>query len=401
MMLRWARWGELMHKPEYSSRLSTITPFKVMEVLRRAKELEAQGHHVIHMEVGEPDFPTPPPIVSAGQRGLASGYTKYTDARGLPQLRTAVAEYYKSDYGLDLSEDRVFITAGGSGALLLATALVLDPGDNLVMSDPGYPCNRHFLSVLSATARLVPLGAEAGYQLSGKLVDEFWTQRTRGVLIASPSNPTGALMTDRALKAVADVIQSRQGHLISDEIYHGLVYTQVATKSALHVDNNAFVVNSFSKYFGMTGWRLGWLIVPEAAIQSVEKLAQNLFICASSVAQYAAIAAFTPESRRIMEAQREEFQFRRDFLFPALREVGFDVARQPEGAFYVYAGIPEGFPDSEQFCKWLLEEHHVAVTPGTDFGFHRATRHVRFSYAQTMDRLALGVERLSSAMGHR
>ena len=382
----------------YASRLSGIAPFKVMEVLRRARELEAQGFDVVHMEVGEPDFPTPEPVVKAGQKALSKGHTKYTDARGIPELRRGIAEYYQSDYGLDINEDQIFITAGGSGALLLTTALLMNPGENLLMSDPGYPCNRHFLTAFSGASRLVPVSADDGYQLTDTLVSENWNAETRGVLMSSPANPTGALIDDQTLFQLSLTVESKGGYLVSDEIYHGLVYGTQGKTSALHANGNAFVINSFSKYFGMTGWRLGWLIVPAAATSDVEKLAQNLFICPSSVAQYAAISAFLPESREIMENQRLEFQSRRDFMVSALRGLGFNVPNIPDGAFYVYAGLPEGFPDSEPFTKWLLEEHHLAITPGTDFGQFQADRHVRFSYAQPLERLASGIEKLTQAI---
>ena len=382
----------------YASRLSGMAPFKVMEVLRRARELEAKGFDVVHMEVGEPDFPTPEPIVKAGQKALSKGHTKYTDARGIPELRREIAEYYQSDYGLDINEDQIFITAGGSGALLLTTALLMNPGENLLMSDPGYPCNRHFLTAFSSASRLVSVSADDGYQLTGTLVSENWSAETRGVLMSSPANPTGALIDDQTLFQLSYTVESKGGYLVSDEIYHGLVYGTQGKTSALHANGDAFVINSFSKYFGMTGWRLGWLIVPAAAASDVEKLAQNLFICPSSVAQYAAISAFLPESREIMENQRLEFQSRRNFMVSALRGIGFNVPHIPDGAFYVYAGIPEGFPDSEPFTEWLLEEHHLAITPGTDFGQFHADRHVRFSYAQPLVRLASGIERLTQAM---
>jgi aspartate/methionine/tyrosine aminotransferase len=389
---------------EYANRLASIQPFKVMEVLRRANELQSQGQDVIHMAVGEPDFATPEPIIRAGQDALAKGHTKYTDARGDAALRSAIANYYATDYALDISEDRIFITAGGSGALLLTTALLLNPGENLLMSDPGYPCNRHFLTAFSASAHLVPVSADTGYQLTGEMAREHWQASTRGVLLASPANPTGAVIDKQTLHQLAAVVSSKQGYLVSDEIYHGLDYShdQLTNHktSALHASNDAFVLNSFSKYFGMTGWRLGWLIVPDDATAQVEKLAQNLFICASSLAQHAALAAFKDDAREIMENQRVELQARRDFMVSALRGLGFDVPIVPAGAFYVYAALPEALPDSEPFTRWLLEEHHVAVTPGTDFGNHRANRFVRFSYAQKLSRLDEAMGRLAAAIGH-
>ncbi len=383
-----------------------MSPFKVMKVLRRANELEASGHDVVHMEVGEPDFPTPAPIVQAGARALSTGQLKYTDARGLPALRTAIARYYQTDYGLDIDERRIFVTVGGSGALLLATALLLDPGDNLLMSDPGYPCNRHFVTAFASSPRLVATTAASRFHLTPAQVTKSWGDRTRGVLLASPANPTGNVMADTVLNQIMKVVSARDGYLVSDEIYHGLTYEDNRAKgpashlkySALHSDPQAFVVNSFSKYFGMTGWRLGWLIAPLDAADDLEKLAQNLFICPPTLSQHAAVAAFSAPAREIMESQRDEFRRRRDFLVPALRDIGFDIPDMPDGAFYVYAGIPEGFPDSEPFAEWLLEKHHVAVTPGTDFGHHLVNRKVRFSYAQPVPRLSVAVDRLSQAL---
>jgi len=385
-------------KIQTGSRLSSIKPFKAMQVLRRAGELENQGFDVIHMEVGEPSFPTPAPIVAAGQTALAEGRTKYTDARGIVKLREAISDYYRDDYGLDISEERIFVTSGGSGALLLSTALLLNPGENIIMGDPGYPCNRHFMTVFSGSATLVPVGPAENYQLNESLLKKYWQESTRGVLLASPANPTGAVIDETELTSVSSFISEKNGYLISDEIYHGLVYTDDAKKSALNMCTDAFVVNSFSKYFGMTGWRLGWLIVPTWAVNEVEKLAQNLFICPSTIAQHAAVAAFSPAARDIMESQRESLRARRDFLLPALRELGFSVPREPDGAFYIYAGIPEGFSDSETFTNSLLENHYVAITPGTDFGNYLANRHVRFTYTSEMDQLRDAVDRLARAM---
>ena len=387
-----------MAKIRIPPRLSSIEPFKVMEVLRRAIELSSDGADIVHMAVGEPDFPTPEPITLAGRDALMNDSTKYTDARGLAELRLAVANYYATDYGLDVDEDRIFITPGASGALLLTTALLMEPGDEIILSDPGYPCNRNFLTAFSGAAQMVPVGDAENYQLNGLLVDKNWRETTRGVLLASPANPTGAVIGQSVLEDIAFLVDKENGCLISDEIYHGLIYSDAKKVSALQVSPDAFVLNSFSKYFGMTGWRLGWLIAPASVAPYLEKMAQNFFICPSSISQHAALAAFTPVARDIMEVQREEFKARRDFLLPALRDIGFEVPIEPEGAFYIYAGLPEGFPDSEPFTQWLLEEHHVAITPGTDFGFHLANRHVRFSYAQPLDRLQLGVERLQRAI---
>jgi len=382
----------------YAKRLQEIQPFKVMKLLARANQLQAQGHQVVHMEVGEPDFPTPQPIVAAGIAALQGGQTKYTPAQGIPALREAISRHYDVEYGVQVDPRRIFVTAGGSGALLLASALLLNPGEGLLMSDPGYPCNRHFLKAFSGEGQLIPVTAEDDYQLTASLVSDYWQASSRGVLLASPANPTGAIIDPLVLAAIARLVQQRRGHLLVDEIYHGLTYDAVRPSTVLATDPDAFVLNSFSKYFGMTGWRPGWLIVPGNAINDVEKLAQNLFICPSSVAQHAALAAFSAPAREIMEQQREAFLQRRNFLVPALRELGFGVPKMPQGAFYVYASLPAGFSDSEVLCDQLLERFHLAVTPGTDFGFHHANQHVRFSYAQGLDILADGVDRLHRAL---
>jgi aspartate/methionine/tyrosine aminotransferase len=383
---------------QYANRLSEINPFRVMKLLARANELEAQGRPIIHMEVGEPDFPTPAPIVVAGKRALDEGHTKYTPAEGLPGLRKKITQHYKKVYGLDVSYERIFITSGGSGALLLATALTLNHGEGLLMSDPGYPCNRHFLKSFGAQGQLVPVSADSGFQLNAELVRKHWQETTRGVLLASPSNPTGAIISTKDLKEIVDVLDEREGHLIVDEIYHGLHYSDEPLRSALEFSKEAIVINSFSKYFGMTGWRLGWLVVPESAILNVEKLAQNLFICPSSIAQYAALSAFEPEAIAEMESNRAEFRSRRDFLVKGLSHLGFGISLMPQGAFYVYATLPEGYTDSEAFCSRMLEEFDVAITPGTDFGFYQSEVSVRFSYAQSMEKLAQGIENLNRGL---
>jgi aspartate/methionine/tyrosine aminotransferase len=382
----------------YAKRLQEIQPFKVMKLLARANQLQAEGHQVVHMEVGEPDFATPRPIVEAGVAALQGGKTKYTSAQGIPALREAISRHYEIEYGVQVDPGRIFVTAGGSGALLLASALLLNPGEGLLMSDPGYPCNRHFLKAFCGEGQLVPVTSAEHYQLTAPLVNDYWQPSTRGVLLASPANPTGAIIDPQVLAAIATLVQQRRGHLLVDEIYHGLTYDHTRPLTVLATDPEAFVLNSFSKYFGMTGWRLGWLIVPDSAVSDIEKLAQNLFICPSSIAQEAALSAFTAPAREIMEQQREAFRARRNFLVPALQELGFGVPNMPQGAFYVYASLPAGFTDSEGFCDQLLERYHVAVTPGTDFGFHMANQHVRFSYAQHLDILAEGVDRLRRAL---
>ncbi|MFT6430219.1 MAG: aspartate/methionine/tyrosine aminotransferase [Halopseudomonas sp.] len=364
-----------------------------MSVLARAKTLEAQGHDVIHMEIGEPDFSTPAPIVRAGQAALASGQTGYTPALGLPALREAIAGLYAQRYGVDLDPARVVVTPGGSAALLLITSLLVDPGQSMLMADPSYPCNRNFLRLLGAHAKMIPTGPDSAYQLTPELVVQHWDASCSAVLAASPSNPTGTVLSREQLQNLATSVESLNGHLVVDEIYHGLTYDCRAT-SVLEVAPDAFVLNSFSKYFGMTGWRLGWLIAPEAAIPELEKLAQNLYICAPHMAQVAALAAFGEETMAICEERRQAFHSRRDFLLPALRDLGFAIPVTPEGAFYLYADIQKHSADSTSFCQQLLESEYLAVTPGLDFGHYRQHEHVRFAYTASLDRLAMAVDRL-------
>ena len=378
-------------------RMADIAPFHVMALLARAKELEAAGRSIVHMEIGEPDFPTAEPIVAAGQRALAAGRTRYTAAAGLPELRQAISDHYRERYGVEIPARRILITPGASGALQLATAALINPGDRVLLADPGYPCNRHFVRLVEGRAVGVPVGPETGYQLTAELVERHWDEQTTAVLLASPANPTGTAIAPEALAAIVATIEARGGRLIMDEIYHGLIYG-APVQTALAYSDQVLVVNSFSKYYGMTGWRLGWLVAPEDLVGAVEKLAQNLFLAASTPAQHAALAAFTPAAAAIFEARRREFLTRRDFLLPALRELGFRIPVIPDGAFYLYADCGRFTDDSHGFALRLLEETGVAITPGIDFGGHLPHRHVRFAYTNAIPQLAEGVERLRRAL---
>ena len=381
----------------YSARSRAIEPFHVMALLARANQLQAAGFDVIHLEIGEPDFTTAAPIVAAGQAALASGHTRYTAARGLPALREAIAGFYAQRYRLSIDPERILITPGGSGALLLTSALLVDPGKNWLLADPGYPCNRHFLRLIEGAAQLVPVGPEVRYQLTPELIARHWDKDSVGALVASPANPTGTLLHRDELAGLSRALKERGGHLVVDEIYHGLTYG-VDASSVLEVDDEAFVLNSFSKYFGMTGWRLGWLVAPPAAVAELEKLAQNLYISAPSMAQHAALACFEAQTLAILEQRRHEFQRRRDYLLPALRELGFKIAVEPEGAFYLYADISAFGGDAFAFCRHFLETEHVAFTPGLDFGRHLASQHVRFAYTQDLPRLQQAVERIARGL---
>ena len=290
------------------------------------------------------------------------------------------------------------VPPGASGALLLIAALLINPGDGMLMTDPGYPCNRHFMRLVEGRGQLVPVDAASRYQLTGELAAAHWRDNTIGAMVASPANPTGTALSREELAALSAAVRQRGGYLLVDEIYHGLGY-DADTPSVLEVDPDAFVINSFSKYFGMTGWRLGWLVAPEAAVAEMEKMAQNLFISMSTMAQYAALAGFEPATRDILEERRDIFRQRRDFLLPAIQSLGFEVPCTPQGAFYIYADASRFTDDSQQFCLQLLEEHGVALTPGVDFGHHRANEHLRFSYTTSMDRLEVAVERLAGVLG--
>lgn len=387
----------LPHTPGYSRRSHEIAPFHVMSLLARAQALEQAGHDVIHLEIGEPDFTTAEPVVRAGQAALAAGHTRYTAARGLPALRQAISGFYRSHYGLDIDPERILVTPGGSGALLLASSLLVDPGRHWLLADPGYPCNRHFLRLVEGGAQLVPVGPGTAYQLTPSLVEQHWNDDSVGALVASPANPTGTVLSADELAALSQTLHARGGHLVVDEIYHGLTYGLDAP-SVLQVDDNAFVLNSFSKYFGMTGWRLGWLVAPPSAVPDLEKLAQNLYISASSIAQHAALACFSEESMAIFEQRRDAFRQRRDFLLPALCELGFRIEVEPQGAFYLYADVSAFTDDAQAFCAHFLESEHVAFTPGLDFGFHRANQHVRLAYTQEVPRLQEAVARIARGL---
>lgn len=382
---------------DWTARAREIDSFKVMDLLKRAAELDAEGKDVVHMEAGEPDFPTAEPIMQAARRAMDAGHTRYTPAGGIMPLREAIAGFYQRRYGVEISPHQVLVTAGASGALLLAFSLLAAPGSRFMLADPGYPCNRQFLRLLEARGQLVPVGPELNYQLNADLVAQHWADDTAGVLLASPSNPTGSVVPTDHLRAIADQVRQCGGSLIVDEIYHGLTYGFDAD-TVLGVAPDALVLNSFSKYFGMTGWRLGWLVAPPRAVPELEKLAQNLYISAPTMAQHAALACFEPATLEILEARRAEFARRRDFLLPALRELGFGIAVEPEGAFYLYADISTFGGDAFSFCQHMLETQFVAITPGLDFGRHQAGQHVRFAYTQDIAQLQRAVERIARGL---
>ncbi|EPC00115.1 aminotransferase [Litchfieldella anticariensis FP35 = DSM 16096] len=377
----------------FSSRIDHVEPFRVMSLLEQAQAREAAGHDIIHLEVGEPDFATPQAVVAAGQQALAAGHTRYTPAGGLPALREAIADHYASHFNATVEPECIIVTPGASGALLLASQLLVQRGDRVLMADPTYPCNRHFMFLADAELDTVPVGPESGWQLDAALVATHWQADTRLAMLATPSNPTGHMLDKAQLAAVAQEVRQRDGHLLVDEIYQGLTY-DIDPVSAASVTSEAFVVNSFSKYFGMTGWRLGWLVAPQAAIEPLTRLAQNVFLAAPTPSQHAALAAFTPECREELEHRRRELQRRRDALLAGLGRLELAPSVPPQGAFYVWLDISRYSRDSQTFCQRLLEEENVAITPGVDFAVRGGEYHVRIAFTNDVDRLEEAVHRL-------
>ncbi len=384
-------------RPDLAQRVAQIAPFEVMEVLDAARRLEAAGRDVIHLEVGEPDFPTPPPVIRAAQEALASEPMFYTSAVGMPELREAISRWYAATFGVVVPMERIVVTAGSSAALLMALGALVDPGERVLMADPGYPCNRNFVRFLDAEPVLVPSGPDDAYQLTAQLARAAWGPGTRAAIAASPSNPTGTCLDPAEWTALAAVCRERDGVLIADEIYQGLVYDGPA-QTVLAVADDVWVVNSFSKYFQMTGWRLGWLVVPEGCTREIEKVAQNLYISAPTPAQYAALAALAPAGLAVVEARRAELGARRDVLLDELPKIGFAVRARPHGAFYIYCDVSAFTDDSFAFAEWLLETTGVALTPGRDFGDAAPERHLRIAYTQPVERLREAVARIGAAL---
>ncbi len=376
-----------------SARAAAMEPFRVMQILGEAQLLEAGGTDVIHLEVGEPDFATPDAIIAAGQRALATGVTRYTAAHGTAALRAAISDDYRRLHGIEVDPERVIVTAGASAAILLALAAATDAGDGVLLPDPGYACNRQFVTTLGARPVLVPVAPESSFQPTAEQIDAAWTPGVRAVMLASPANPTGTLLPPSELAAIGKIVRDRGGVLIMDEIYGRLVFGR-EPDTALRLVSEAIIVNSFSKYYAMTGWRLGWMVVPDSWIEPVRRLAQNLFVAPSTVAQAAALAAFEPETEFLLQARVNELEDRRDFLLSALPELGFQVRARPEGAFYIYADSRALDPDSEALCARILRDAGVALTPGTDFSPISGRNHIRIAYTQPRERLEEAVARL-------
>jgi aspartate/methionine/tyrosine aminotransferase len=386
-----------MTSQHLAQRLQHIAPFHVMEIATHAHRLQATGRDIIHMEIGEPDFPSPQPVIDAAQALLASGNIYYTSALGIRPLREAISGHYKRFYGLDVAPERIIVTAGGSAALLLTCALLVNRDDEILLTDPSYPCNRHFVRVMEGVPRTISVGPAERYQFTAELIDRAWNAKTKGVLVASPSNPTGTSVREGELEKIVDCVASHGGVLISDETYAGLNYGRKAETALAHSDE-VFSVNSFSKYFNMTGWRLGWLVAPERYVRDVEKLAQNLYISPAALSQHAAIACFSDAGYAIAESRRAEFQVRRDYFAGALQNLGFKIPVMPDAGFFVYADVSKFTKDSEKFCTDILDRTGVAFAPGIDFGEYRAREHVRMAYAVGLEKLKDGVARLAGAL---
>jgi aspartate/methionine/tyrosine aminotransferase len=385
-----------------ASRLQFIEPFYVMECAKAAAELArspaCRERPMIFLNIGEPDFGAPPLVREAAERALRAGRTQYTDATGLPALRERISAWYTSRFGLTIAPQRIVVTAGASAALQLVCLALVDRDDEVLLPDPSYPCNRHFVAAAEGRAVLLPAGADQRFQLSAAGVEQAWSQRTRGVLLASPSNPTGTSIDPAEMGRIVQAVRARGGFTLVDEIYLGLSFEDHFGHSALTHGEDVISINSFSKYFSMTGWRLGWLVLPEALVPAVEKLAQNLYICPSTVAQHAALACFEPESIAEYERRRTEFKMRRDFLVPALNTMGLNVPVMPDGAFYAWADCSQHASDSWDFVFDLMRRAHVAITPGRDFGRHGSERWVRLSYASSMAQLQEAVTRMGQLL---
>jgi aspartate/methionine/tyrosine aminotransferase len=387
-------------------RLDHIEPFYVMECAKAAAELARSpecvahlgGEPMIFLNIGEPDFTAPPLVQDAAERSMRAGRTQYTDATGLPELRERISAWYGTRFGLDIAPRRIVVTAGASAALQLACLALVDRDDEVLLPDPSYPCNRHFVAAAEAVARLLPTTAAQRFQLDAAAVEQAWGPATRGVLLASPSNPTGTSIHPDELRRIDAVVSRKGGTTIVDEIYLGLSYDDTFGHSALQLGEHIVSVNSFSKYFSMTGWRLGWMVVPDALVAPIERLAQNLFICASTIAQHAALACFAPESIAEYERRRAEFRARRDLVVPALNRLGLNVPVPPDGAFYAYADCSAHSADSWDFAFELMHSAHVALTPGRDFGRHDPKRWLRLSFASSRERLDEALHRLQRVL---
>lgn len=383
-----------MKKCRISNRLDRVESFHVMSLMAEAKKLEAKGHHIVHMEMGEPDFSTPDPITEAGIDALKKGLTHYTPTLGLTELREKIANFYNDEYNVNVLPDQVIITPGSALALQLVLNLIISKDDKVVIADPAYPSTHNLVNLLGGSVLHIPVTENSSWQLNIDLLKQHWCDSVNAVLLASPSNPTGTVLEDNQLQKIADFCAEKGVFLLVDEIYHGLVYSG-SPMTAANINQNSFVINSFSKYYGMTGWRVGWIVAPTSYLDEVNKLAQHTFLAAPTPGQYAALAAFKESTQEILIQRREQFRKRRDYMVGALESLGFGVNVKPEGAFYIYADSSVFSDDSYDFACKALNENHVAFTPGIDFGVSGAKEHVRFAYTTSLKNLEIGIRRLS------
>jgi aspartate/methionine/tyrosine aminotransferase len=391
-----------------ASLIDKIEPFYVMEVAKAAAKLAHEVAHtdrpMIFLNIGEPDFTAPPLVQEAAARAVRAGKTQYTQATGLEPLRERISQWYAQRFGVDVPARRIVITAGASAALQLACLCLIEQGEQILMPDPSYPCNCHFVTVAQGEPIRIPATAAERFQLTAAKIEEHWGPKSRGVLLASPSNPTGTSIHPEELRRIHNFVGGKGGITLLDEIYLGLSYDETFGHTGLAIDDQVVSINSFSKYFNMTGWRLGWVVAPEPLAHAIEKLAQNLFICPSTVAQHAALACFEPESLAEYERRRAEFKARRDWFIPQLNAMGLTVPVMPDGAFYAWADCTEacrrlGVKDSWEFTFEIMKRAHVAVTPGRDFGVAETGNFIRFSTASSMEHLQEAVQRLKAVLG--
>lgn len=380
-----------------AQRMETIKPFHVMALLGKAKALEQQGREIFHLEVGEPDFSTPQPVIDAGIAALVQGKVHYTSSLGLLELREAISSFYQTHYNSVVPASRIVVTPGASGALLLVMGALIGPGDALMLAEPGYPCNQNFVRFLNGEVQPVAVDDTTNYQLTAALIEKNWQKNTKVVLLASPSNPTGTLVSESEMRKIIQLVKDKNAYLIVDEIYQGLVYegtSHCALTGVAELDKHVIIINSFSKYFQMTGWRLGWCVVPDDLLQACEHLSQNLFLAAPTTAQQAALAAFLPETLAILEQRRQIFKQRRDYLYKQLLGLDFKIPVKPQGAFYLYCDCSSHTHDSMTLVDELLEATGVAIAPGIDFGHYQAERYVRFAYTRDIAYLERAVQSL-------
>ena len=371
-----------------SKRTREMTSFIVMDVLERACDMECEGKHIIHLEVGEPDFDTPPCVKEAACQAMNDGYTHYTHSLGMLELRETICTYYKNTYGVNVDPDQIIVTSGSSPAIFMTFAALLDPGDQVIISDPHYACYPNFINFVDGETVTVPVFEEDGFQYRPEAIEAKLTERTKAIFINSPSNPTGNLLSPERMQAIADM----EPYVVSDEIYHGLVYDEGAEHSILEYTDKAFVLNGFSKQFAMTGMRLGYVIAPKAFIRPMQKVQQNFFISANAMVQKAGIAALNHAQADVV-SMRRRYDKRRRYMIDRLRAMGLGITVEPTGAFYVFANAKHISGDSYKLAFDILEKACVGVTPGIDFG-QGGEGYLRFSYANSLANIEEGMNRL-------